>query len=259
MTQDRTYLTLLLAFLASTVVAQGIFAAWPGIDLAVSHLFANHEGRFTWAGGTLSLVNLIIRRTGELVALAITLLCLWGLLSRRMPGGELRLLGFVSLNVLIASGLIANGILKAHVGRARPADILDFGGAAPFTPAFQITDHCAKNCSFVSGEVSLAASLALPFVIILWRRIDHLRGRVLMLGLAVAYVFVVSFLRIGLGRHFLSDAVFAILLAAGTALLLYPLLGIGTARRDHAHLPTLRRTLARLKQACATALRAARP
>lgn len=256
---DRTYQTLLLAFLATMVVAQATFATWPGLDLAVSRLFADETGRFAWVESPLSMVNMAIRRTGEAIALVITGLCLWGLFTGKMARGELRLWGFVALNVLVAAGLVANGILKAHIGRARPADVVEFGGASPFTPAFQLAENCAKNCSFVSGEVSLAASLAVPIVIILWQRLDHLWARLLALGLAVTYVAVVSLLRIGLGRHFLSDAVFAILLASGTALLFYPLLRVGTARRDHAHLPSLNLVVYRVGLVFASVIRVARP
>lgn len=257
--QDRTYQTLLFAFLFTMVLTQATFATWPGIDLAFSHLFADDVGRFVWASGPLSMVNMAIRRTGEAVALVISVLCLWGLVTGRMAKGELRLWGFVALNVFFASGLIANGILKAQIGRARPADVIEFGGGAPFTPAFQISEHCARNCSFVSGEVSLAASLAIPIVIILWHRLPHLWARLIAVGLATAYVVLVSLLRIGLGRHFLSDAVFAVLFSVGMALILYPMLRIGGARRDHAHLPTLRVATNRLGLVYASFIRTVRP
>lgn len=240
MTQDRLYWRLVFAFLICMILAQAIFAAWPGIDLSVSRRFAAETGGFPWADGPLTLVNLVIRRAGEVVALAIVLLSLWGLLSRRMARGEQKLWGFVGLTVLLSSGVLSNLVLKAHVGRPRPADVADFGGSALFTPAFQISDHCARNCSFVSGEVSLAASLAIPLVVILWHRLDRPLWRFLALSIALGYVTVVSLLRIGLGRHFLSDAVFATLFSAGIALVLYPVLRVGAARRDGGGLPFLR-------------------
>ena len=58
-------------------------------------------------------------------------------------------------------GLVVNGVLKAFWGRARPSQILEFGGAAQFTPPVQIADQCARNCSFVSGEASGVTMLAI--------------------------------------------------------------------------------------------------
>ena len=47
---------------------------------------------------------------------------------------------------------------------------------------------------------------------------------------AALYIGGVSLLRIGLGRHFLSDAIFSVLIAGGAALALYPILRIAEAR-----------------------------
>lgn len=231
MMNDRPYRRLLSLFLFALILCQALFAALPGIDLAVSGLFANGSAGFPWAGTVLTPINFLIRRTGELVALALVLWCLVGGLTGVLRGADLRAWSFAALTVLLASGVIVNMILKEHVGRARPADILPFGGPGQFTPAWQITDQCASNCSFTSGEVSLAASLSIVAVVLLWPRLRTLGAKSAAFFLAALYVGIVSVLRIGLGRHFLSDAVFSFLFSAATALALYPLLRIGTARQ----------------------------
>jgi membrane-associated phospholipid phosphatase len=227
---DPVYNRLLIGLLLASVIAQAVFAAFPGIDLAVSGLFADGRAGFGWSRGWLPTVNSILRRMGEAVAYGLVIWLILGGLFRRLRGDELRVWAFAALTVALSSGVIVNLILKAHVGRARPADVSVFGGSSQFTPAWQISDQCARNCSFTSGEVALAGSLAIVALVLLWPRLQTAMGRVLALVTASAYVGGVSLLRIGLGRHFLSDAVFSLLIAAAVAVFLYPVLGVGRAR-----------------------------
>lgn len=222
----------LIAYLVAVVVVQAVFAAFPGIDLAVSSLFTSGDGGFDWTRGSAQSVNLVIRRIGETVSFLLLVGFLYGMVSGKLRGDGLRLLAYPLLCVALASGGLVNLLLKAHVGRARPDTLADFGGTAQFTPPWQVTSECARNCSFASGEVALAASLAIPILVILWPRLSRNRGRLVAVLAAAAYIAVTSLLRIGLGRHFLSDTVYSVLISAGTALLLYPALRIETARRN---------------------------
>lgn len=231
-----TYQRLVIAYLLILVLAQAIFAAFPGIDLAVSRLFAADGGGFAWAAGPGPMINLAVRRLGEIVTLILLLAYVVGLFDSRFRGDDLRLLAYPVLSVALASGVIANLLLKHHVGRARPDSVAEFGGTADFTPAWQVVKECARNCSFTSGEVALAAGLALPVLTILWPHLTRRGTRPLAVGAAVAYIALVALLRIGLGRHFVSDTVFSMLFGAGAALALYPILRIDEARR---HLPLL--------------------
>lgn len=226
-----TYQRLVIVYLLVFILAQAVFAAFPGIDLAVSRLFAVEGGSFPWASGPGPTINLALRRLGEIVTLILILAYLVGLFDSRFRGDDLRLLAYPMLSVALASGLIANLILKHHVGRARPDSLAEFGGTADFSPAWQVVQECSRNCSFTSGEVALAAGLALPILTILWPHLTRRGARPLAVGGAVAYIALVALLRIGLGRHFLSDAVFSVLFGAGAALALYPVLRIDAARR----------------------------
>jgi lipid A 4'-phosphatase len=131
--------------------------------------------------------------------------------------------GFILALYILAPGLLVNAGLKSHWGRARPAAVQEFGGTAQFTPALQPADECLRNCSFVSGEASAAAALAISVAAGLY----VLRGRMapvtLRAGLWAAFAVAVlgSLLRLATGRHFLSDVVFAWLLTAGVALVLW--------------------------------------
>lgn len=234
---DRSYERLTIAFLLLVVLAQAVFAAFPGIDPAVSSLFANGSAGFGWGDGSPETINLVLRRTAEVLAFGLVSWCILGGLTGLLRDDEFRAWAFAASVVVVASGVIVNLVLKAHVGRARPISISEFGGAAQFTPAWQVTDQCARNCSFTSGEVALAASLAIATIVLLWPRFDTARRRFLAILVATVYVGLVMLLRIGLGRHFLSDTIFAVLFAGGVALVLYPLMRISQAR--HAFDPRL--------------------
>lgn len=209
-----------IALLITLIVAQMIFAAWPGLDLLVSRLFVDGTGRFVAAQTVVATANDLLREAMEMAtaaALVFTML-LWA--GRFGSHAALRCAIFLSANLVLAPGVIVNLLLKAHLGRARPVQVTEFGGTAQFTPAWQISDQCARNCSFTSGEVSLAATLALCAVVLLWPRFTP-GGRLAMLVTAIGFVLCSALLRIALGRHFLSDAVFSVLISACVALGLY--------------------------------------
>ena len=62
--------------------------------------------------------------------------------------------------------LFVNILLKNMWGRARPNDILTFGGEGNFTPWYKFGDSCASNCSFISGDASVGFMLIIFFFII---------------------------------------------------------------------------------------------
>ena len=99
---------------------------------------------------------------------------------------------------------MTNVIFKDSWGRARPSQIVEFGGVKQFSPPFMRSDQCQKNCSFVSGDASLAASF-MAFAVIADR---HRRRWWLGLG---SFAVLVGFMRMARGSHFLSDVVFAII------------------------------------------------
>ncbi len=214
----------LVPLLAMLCLAQFVFAAWPGIDIAVSRPF--HDGAHgTWRGAAPALI--LVREAMwlmlELSALCILALFANALVQRGRAAVPARLWGFAVLAIALGPGLVVNGVLKASWGRARPRGIEQFGGGAEFTPALQIADECAGNCSFVAGEVAGAATLALIVWLIVVRRIPgpsrRRWGALLALWVALSGV-----LRIAAGAHFLSDVVFAVLVSAIVTLGLWHLM-----------------------------------
>jgi lipid A 4'-phosphatase len=227
---DPAYQRLLIAYLLTVILAQAAFATFPQIDLAVSGLFADGQAGFAWADGSAATINLVIRRVAETVALVLVLGCLIGGLTGRLRHHDLRAWSYVAVCVVLACGGIVNLVLKRFIGRARPDSLSEFGGGASFTPPWQMVEECARNCSFTSGEVALAAGLALPMLVLLWPRLRSRRARIIGVLVAAFYIATVSLFRIGLGRHYFSDALFSTLFAGAVAFVLYPVLRIAEAR-----------------------------
>ena len=100
------------------------------------------------------------------------------------------------INLLI----VVNLLLKNLWGRSRPGDILEFGGNGVFSPWFQISNSCASNCSFVSGDASVGFSIIALF---------FLTKNLVYFWSALLVGFGIGFIRILEGGHFLSDVVLA--------------------------------------------------
>lgn len=220
-----------IATLAATLVVSAVFAAWPALDVAIAGLFWDPEAGFALAGspGLLFLRELAWNSALGLAVFSLIMLAgtLWlGSLART----SWRVWTYVLALAALGPGLLVNALLKSHVGRARPAHLEEFGGSATFTPPYQVTDQCATNCSFVSGEAAGVAAAAFAVLAVLW----HGRGAVfrgVLVLLAAVYVIGPSLMRVMMGRHFASDVLLAVLFVALVALVLYPALGIAQARQ----------------------------
>lgn len=215
-----------LPFVALTAASVALFAFVPEVDLAVASLFyhdgfplADHpvsvflHGYAGYPGIALGLAGLVL----WLAALAVRRRHLWGV----QRGVAL----FLGLSLLLGPGLAVNGVLKDHWGRARPAQIQEFGGERTFSPALVIADQCERNCAFTSGHAAIAFYLMVPAMVLAppWR------AAVLAGGLL--YGIVVGAVRMAQGGHFLSDVVFSLIVVWTVAGLLYLVL-FGRARDD---------------------------
>jgi len=101
--------------------------------------------------------------------------------------------------------IMVTWIVKPLWARSRPFQILDFGGYEIHTSILRWGRECSGNCSFVSGEVASMAWLLLA--------VQLLPGRskiVASLTCSVLLV-LVALGRLASGRHFMSDAIFAVI------------------------------------------------
>lgn len=217
---------LTLAQLAGLGVASLVFAAYPSLDLRVAALFYDGQS-FPIASSrpveALRVLLYMAEDVGFLLTLVFALVCL-----RR---GRVLCLGsrdwlYQAAIFLLGPGLVVNGIFKRFWGRARPYQITAFGGDKDFAPAWTISDQCAANCSFVSGEMAGATALSIALFIILRanrHRMTPASHRMAQ-GLALAIPLLTAWQRMAVGRHFLSDVVIASFLVAVLAALLRPVI-----------------------------------
>jgi lipid A 4'-phosphatase len=188
------------------VVLAILFVIFPDIDLGVASWFFVPPRHFalgeTWIG---RFFDSDVHFGMEWFLVVLVGVFFYGLYRKRVlwnltPRNFL----FVALTIALGAGLVTNVIFKDSWGRARPSQILEFGGPKQFSPPFMRSTQCDKNCSFVSGDASLAASF-LAFAVIAQRN-----RRRWWIGLGT-FAVIVGLMRMGRGSHFLSDVVFAIL------------------------------------------------
>lgn len=212
--------------LVLTLCIQLLFAVWPQLDLIVARWFLLADGTFWLAGNA---VAEDMRHLVWFVSLAFASVAAAMLLCTAVLGGRAvtpwRFWAFVTTLYVLGPGLLANLVLKAHWGRARPADVVEFGGALQFTPPFEMTDQCLRNCSFVSGEAAAAAVLAIVLGMVLLPGLQRVPRMLIGLVLAMMFIWVAG-QRMASGRHFLSDVVFAGLFMLLMARWLYGLLQV---------------------------------
>jgi len=201
------------------LVLQLAFWQMPAIDLWFSGLFWRPgEGFFLADLAPVQWSYAIFRDIPYVLVplLAWLFLASW-VWARRSEVALRRGLLFLFLVMAIGPGLLVNEVFKAESGRARPATVQQFEGTRQFSPAFEPSDQCSSNCSFVSGH----AAMGFFFLAFAWVLRDR---RWLYWGAAIG-------LLVGLGRmmqgaHFLSDVLFGYPVVYLTALLLArPLLG----------------------------------
>jgi lipid A 4'-phosphatase len=197
------------AFFAILVIltSSAALLAWAdGIDKWSANLFYDPARGFA---ASYSSLLAILRVSTRLAAYGVGAFLIFGFVWRVLLGYEFLALSRAGVIYLMAvfilgPGLLVNGILKEDWGRARPSQIVEFGGDKRYTPPLEIADQCQHNCSFVSGEASLGFAFgAFGFVATAPRR----RRLGLAAGLVLGSVF--GLLRMAQGGHFLSDVYFA--------------------------------------------------
>jgi len=209
------------ALLIVAAVLAAVFMFLPQIDIAASAFMRNADNtKFLMVDNGLGkffdahLMNIMIALLGLWAAS-------WGLseITGRFFWGLTRRKYFFSLSsIILSAGIVTNVIFKNHWGRARPAHIVEFGGNKVFSPAFFMSDQCATNCSFFSGDVSFTFSMLAIALVAPERLQPQLVKGILLFGVVVAAM------RMLRGAHFLSDvtfaAIFTILMTQGMKFLI---------------------------------------
>jgi len=199
------------------ILISALFVLFPEIDLAVSQFFFTPGVGFEAKGARIE--RLIYRSVGFLLVVGNTSLIAWWLSTRFLSRLRIQCttkdLAFLLLLLALGPGLIVNGLLKGNWGRARPIDLMQFSGSDRFTAAFVLSDQ--EGRSFSSGHTAASAYWIVVVFLIAPQRI-------FLLGIAIAYSLAVSWMRIAVGGHFLSDVVTSYFIVAILALALHRLL-----------------------------------
>ena len=106
---------------------------------------------------------------------------------------------FLLFTLVLSAGVLTNLTFKSYWGRPRPITVTQFSGDQTFVPWWDPRGHCARNCSFFSGEGATAfwtyapAALAPPA----WRPLAY--------AAATLFGVTTSLLRMAFGGHFFTD------------------------------------------------------
>jgi lipid A 4'-phosphatase len=195
------------------LLASGVFLVFPTVDLWVSGLFYDPaRGGFYLANET---ALIVFRRSSGLFMIAVCVVVVVSIVLKLAqperpsvipPRASILMVSTLALG----PGLIVNLVLKDHWGRPRPGQIDVFGGTAPYVDVWQITNYCATNCSFVSGEGSSAIWLMVVALV------APKRWQIPLAVVIGLYAGALSLNRIAFGGHFLSD----VLLSWGVTVLI---------------------------------------
>jgi lipid A 4'-phosphatase len=192
----------LIVALVLALVVGLLFGIFPELDLKLASWFYDEASR---SFPTKSNALAAIARDGAMwISWALALPAILALLVKlARPDRPLLMSGraivFLLLTLTLSAGVLTNLTFKSYWGRPRPVTVTQFNGDQTFVPWWDPRGHCARNCSFFSGEGATAfwtyapAALAPPA----WRPLAY----------AAATVFGVttSGLRMAFGGHFFTD------------------------------------------------------
>lgn len=187
---------------ASTALAL-VPTAWTWLDLWAAGFFlgteSTQEAKAWW---WVESINLYVPAAFRIMVAVALLLSVWvSFFARTQLRWRLPLV-FIVLSGALGPGLLVNSGFKDNWQRARPYQVVDFGGTQQFTRAAVMTDQCDNNCSFVSGHVACGFFFASLMLIAPKRK--HVWAVVGMLG-----GWVIGFARMADGAHWLSDVLWA--------------------------------------------------
>ncbi|SFV67329.1 Bll0523 protein [hydrothermal vent metagenome] len=194
---NKNYLNVKLYMWLAALLFSLFFLFFPQIDIQTSALF--YDGHSFYLKG--SLFERFFYHSVKIMLITFTLasfsIYFYNKIKKRnILGLNNKVMLYIILVLSVAPGLIVNATLKNHWGRARPANIKEFGGHKTFTPAFVLSNQ--KGHSFSSGHTS-AAFAFVGFALLSQKR------RKFWMTLAISYGILVSFARLIAGGHFLSD------------------------------------------------------
>jgi len=214
------FLLLTSAVLWLTDADRLIIATLVPRDMSISAVLP--ASSWAWPAGNLFPWNALYRWAAvpaAVIAAAALLALFAGFFAARWTDWRRPAL-FILLFIAIGPGLTINLLLKEQIGRARPREIVEFGGSHQFTQFWQPGD-AGGNSSFPSGHAAIAFFTIAPWFALRGR---HKRTAGAFLALGLTFGILVGIARILQGGHFASDILWAggllYLIGGGLALLM---------------------------------------
>lgn len=196
-------------FLAAFLAVCGGLVLFPRVDLWAAGLFYDPGQGFVLADWLpFRVLHAASPYLAAAAIVAAAVMLVMGTSGRRAGA-------FLLLSLAVGPGLVVNTLFKDHWGRARPAQVIEFGGEKRFGPAFVPSDQCASNCAFPAGDPAMGFFLVSAGFLVapLWRR--------RAVGGAIALGAVIGVARMAQGAHFLSDVIASGFLVFATSWALY--------------------------------------
>jgi len=138
-----------------------------------------------------------------LAGIAVVALVL-GVFIRKIAGCRRKAV-FILLLLAIGPGLVVNVLLKDQLGRARPREVVEYGGSHQFTQFWQ-PGNSGGNSSFPSGHAAIAFFMIAPWFVLRDEK-KRIGAGFLVFGLTLGTL--VGIARILQGGHFLTDVIWS--------------------------------------------------
>lgn len=196
---NKKYLNVKLYIWLLFVLCSIIFVTFSQIDIFVASFF--YDGESFFMNGTLIEEFFYHSVKPLIILLGLSTLAIYAynrIMKKNILSVDTKVVIYIVLVLSIAPAFIVNSTLKDNWGRARPAQVVNFGGQKEFTPAFVMSNQ--DGYSFSSGHTAAAFSL-LGFALL------ARKNRALLTNIILGYGVLVSLARMAAGGHFLSDVV----------------------------------------------------
>lgn len=133
-----------------------------------------------------------------------TIALLAGFFMQKIAGCRRKAI-FILLFLALGPGLVVNVLLKDQLGRARPREVIEFGGSHQFTQFWQ-PGTAGGNSSFPSGHAAIAFFMIAPWFVLRDEKRAVASG-FLVFGLSLGIL--VGIARILQGGHFVTDVIWS--------------------------------------------------
>lgn len=221
---NHNHIIIIILFIA--IALSLLFYALPFIDIEFSRLFVMHNQKFTLLSFIGNFYHGPLIKLMQYICVLVAVFYLVGeILKKPILTLTRRRFLFILISIAITAGLMTNFVLKEHWGRARPRDVIEFGGSKLFTPACVISNQCKNNCSFVSGEASFA------FSFICFALLARRYRKLWIYGILI-FASSIALMRVAIAAHFLSDTVLAGIYTILVILLIQRLLLVTDSRKN---------------------------